>query len=89
MALCWGEGHGSAIHDHSDSHCFMKMLHGSLKETRFAWPKENEDNEKLQEIGVNILALNDVCYMNGKYLQTDNAKSSDNTWKFKIRFKKK
>uniref|UniRef100_A0A1A9X4S3 Cysteine dioxygenase n=1 Tax=Glossina brevipalpis TaxID=37001 RepID=A0A1A9X4S3_9MUSC len=38
MILCWGEGHGSTIHDHSDSHCFMKMLKGELKEIRYAMP---------------------------------------------------
>ena len=35
MILCWGEGHGSAIHDHSDSHCFMKILKGELAEVRY------------------------------------------------------
>lgn len=39
MIICWGEGHGSAIHDHADSHCFMKMLQGELREIRYAWPK--------------------------------------------------
>lgn len=41
MILCWGEGHGSAIHDHADSHCFMKMLKGELCEIRYAWPNNN------------------------------------------------
>lgn len=44
MILCWGEGHGSAIHDHSKSHCFMKMLKGELCETRYAWPTQEENN---------------------------------------------
>jgi len=26
MLLCWGEGHVSSVHDHADSHCFMKVL---------------------------------------------------------------
>jgi cysteine dioxygenase len=42
MILCWGEGHGSAIHDHADSHCFMKMLKGQLSEIRFAWPNDKQ-----------------------------------------------
>lgn len=25
MVLCWGEGQGSAVHDHADAHCFMKV----------------------------------------------------------------
>lgn len=41
MILCWGEGHGSAIHDHADAHCFMKMLKGELNEVRYAWPNSN------------------------------------------------
>lgn len=63
MTLCWGEGHGSAIHDHANSHCFMKMLQGSLEEVRFAWPKEG--GTELEEIGRTPLKLNDVCYING------------------------
>ena len=42
MILCWGEGHGSAIHDHADAHCFMKMLKGELREVRYAWPTNSE-----------------------------------------------
>ena len=38
MAVCWGEGHGSSVHDHSDAHCFVKVLDGQLKETMFDWP---------------------------------------------------
>ncbi|XP_026736454.1 cysteine dioxygenase type 1 [Trichoplusia ni] len=39
MILCWGAGHASAIHDHADSHCFMKVLSGSLEEVRYEWPE--------------------------------------------------
>lgn len=45
MILCWGPGHGSAIHDHADSHCFMKMLSGRLSEVRYAWPKTQKSIE--------------------------------------------
>lgn len=38
MILCWGPGHASAIHDHADSHCFMKLLSGGLEEIRYDWP---------------------------------------------------
>lgn len=65
MILCWGEGHGSAIHDHANSHCFMKMLQGSLTEVCFAWPQA--DNEEMKEIGRKELSLNSVCYINGNY----------------------
>lgn len=46
MILCWGEGHGSAIHDHSESHCFMKMLRGELQEIRYAWPNSDDENDE-------------------------------------------
>ncbi|XP_046403213.1 cysteine dioxygenase type 1 [Ischnura elegans] len=78
MILCWGEGHGSAIHDHSDAHCFMKMLQGTLSEIRFAWPEHDEhehddadiaghgpkDGDGLKETGRSQIMLNDVCYIN-------------------------
>ncbi|XP_061391356.1 cysteine dioxygenase type 1 [Musca vetustissima] len=79
MILCWGEGHGSTIHDHSDSHCFMKMLKGELTETRYTWPEnttaedhldaipedgEFEYHDALQVIGQRTMGLNDVAYIN-------------------------
>ncbi|KAF9080813.1 Cysteine dioxygenase [Mortierella sp. GBA35] len=38
MILAWPETIGSAIHDHSGSHCLMKILDGELKETLYHWP---------------------------------------------------
>lgn len=38
LILCWGEGHSSSVHDHADSHCFMKMLKGDLREKRYQYP---------------------------------------------------
>lgn len=79
MILCWGPGHASAIHDHADSHCFMKMLKGTLEEVRFDWPKskapaylkkhQESDAEKhhdkaLEEVRRTPLRINDVCYIN-------------------------
>ncbi|KDR17630.1 cysteine dioxygenase type 1 [Zootermopsis nevadensis] len=75
LILCWGEGHGSPIHDHADSHCFMKILEGSLSEVRFTWPKSdaaaykqtiNSSNEckNLKEISRGELHLNEVAYIN-------------------------
>lgn len=68
MILCWGEGQGSSIHDHADAHCFMKMLTGSLCETRYEWPekKDDEDANPMREISRSILRTNEVCYINGK-----------------------
>lgn len=50
MIICWGEGHGSAIHDHADSHCFMKMLKGELREIRYAWPNDSDTNNNNAEL---------------------------------------
>ncbi|XP_051923464.1 cysteine dioxygenase type 1 [Hippocampus zosterae] len=61
IILCWGEGHGSSIHDHSDSHCFMKMLQGELKETLFDWPK---GEDQMIEKSHRMLENNSVAYIN-------------------------
>ncbi|KAE8738480.1 hypothetical protein FOCC_FOCC016040 [Frankliniella occidentalis] len=81
MILCWGPDHGSAVHDHADAHCFMKMLQGTLSEVRFSWPdsqldsrpdqqlqeeEADEEGRPLEEISRTDLRLNDVCYINGK-----------------------
>jgi len=34
ILMCWPEGISSTIHDHQDSHCFMRILEGEAKETR-------------------------------------------------------
>ncbi|XP_021950316.1 cysteine dioxygenase type 1 isoform X1 [Folsomia candida] len=52
VLVCWSEGEGytgSPIHDHSGSHCFMKILQGILSEVRFAWP-ESKDNKGLHQM---------------------------------------
>jgi cysteine dioxygenase len=38
LILAWGKQHQSAIHDHSNSHCIMKILDGELQEEQFEWP---------------------------------------------------
>ncbi|GFS89049.1 cysteine dioxygenase type 1 [Nephila pilipes] len=66
MLLAWAEGQGSSIHDHADSHCFMKVLDGKLCEIRFAWPSESSEEEE-QEMNIikeTHLVTNDVTYMN-------------------------
>jgi cysteine dioxygenase len=77
IILCWGEGHGTAIHDHADAHCFMKVLQGTLTEVRFSWPDANKmphnhddngnDQKVLEEMSRAELELNEVAYINGKY----------------------
>ncbi|NP_001310494.1 cysteine dioxygenase type 1 isoform X2 [Gorilla gorilla gorilla] len=62
MILCWGEGHGSSIHDHTNSHCFLKMLQGNLKETLFAWP-DKKSNEMVKK-SERVLRENQCAYIN-------------------------
>lgn len=70
MVLCWGEGHGSAIHDHANAHCVMKILQGELCETRYAWPTrckngtDEEEPEELKELERTTIGLNEICYIN-------------------------
>jgi cysteine dioxygenase len=68
----------SSIHDHTDAHCFVKVLEGSLLETRFAWPKggadqqqqqpkeEQEEEQPMIETGSELYDLNGVTYISGK-----------------------
>ncbi|XP_042309816.1 cysteine dioxygenase type 1 [Sceloporus undulatus] len=63
MILCWGEGHGSSIHDHTDSHCFMKILQGNLKETLFEWPDKKGVGE-MQKKSERVLKENQCAYIN-------------------------
>ena len=37
MLLCWPPNIKTDIHDHPNSHCFVKCLAGALKEVRLVW----------------------------------------------------
>ncbi|KAK2837807.1 hypothetical protein Q5P01_015019 [Channa striata] len=63
MILCWGEGHGSSIHDHTNSHCFMKLLQGQLKESLFEWPDKEHPGDMVQK-SHRFLEENKVAYIN-------------------------
>ncbi|XP_003382794.1 PREDICTED: cysteine dioxygenase 1-like [Amphimedon queenslandica] len=45
ILICWGEGQGSCIHDHSGSQCVMKIMSGKLRETLFQMPKREGQSE--------------------------------------------
>lgn len=49
LILCWGEGHSSSVHDHADSHCFMKMLKGDLREKRYQYPNRPGNIERVEQ----------------------------------------
>ncbi|KAK2156596.1 hypothetical protein LSH36_209g04021 [Paralvinella palmiformis] len=66
MALCWGESHGSSIHDHSNSHCFVKILEGQLKETRYNWPSESQGETEMNPSEISIYEKDQVAYMSDR-----------------------
>lgn len=57
--------HRSSIHDHTDSHCFLKLLQGQLKETLFEWPDQKLQGGMVQK-SQQILLENQCAYINGK-----------------------
>ena len=62
MILCWAESQGSSIHNHTNSHCFMKCIQGKLLETKYAWPINDE--EPMHMISRTELKEGDVAYIN-------------------------
>jgi cysteine dioxygenase len=76
LLLVWKPGVGSSIHDHSGAHCVMKVspvimpasvyayipqvLQGSLRESLYDWPSENEAPQLRQE---RCLVEDEVGYM--------------------------
>ncbi|KUJ19824.1 cysteine dioxygenase type I family protein [Mollisia scopiformis] len=61
LVLVWTPGKGSPVHDHADAHCLMKVLKGSLKETRYNFPKNN--NTPPEVIKETLYSSNQVTYM--------------------------
>uniref|UniRef100_A0A914DR09 Cysteine dioxygenase n=1 Tax=Acrobeloides nanus TaxID=290746 RepID=A0A914DR09_9BILA len=66
MILCWGPGTGSSIHDHASSNCYVKVLQGTLLETRYAWPKNGSEDQPMEEISRDEFDLNAVSFMHDK-----------------------
>uniref|UniRef100_A0A1I7YZ71 Cysteine dioxygenase n=1 Tax=Steinernema glaseri TaxID=37863 RepID=A0A1I7YZ71_9BILA len=63
IVLCWGPGMGSSVHDHTDAHCFVKILQGELTETRYNWPASEDEEAPLLECGSDTYHTNEVTYM--------------------------
>uniref|UniRef100_A0A914C806 cysteine dioxygenase n=1 Tax=Acrobeloides nanus TaxID=290746 RepID=A0A914C806_9BILA len=80
LILCWGPGMGSSIHDHTNSHCFVKVLEGSLLETRFSWPDPDKSDEPMQETDRDEHPINGVTYMSDELglHRMENPSHSDN-----------
>ncbi|KAK2769838.1 Cysteine dioxygenase [Emmonsiellopsis sp. PD_33] len=70
LVLVWSPGQGSAIHDHANAHCVMKILKGSLRETLYAWPQEDKlrkgEPSPLDITRDTVYRENQVTYMSDK-----------------------
>ena len=69
ILLCWGEGQGSGIHDHSNSHCWLKVMDGTLSEKLYDWPEEGaalpgDDGPALVPRKITPGHAGDVMYIN-------------------------
>ena len=62
LLLVWTPGKGSPIHDHGNAHCVMKILRGSLTETRYSFPEEDR-KEEMKVISEKNYGQNAVAYM--------------------------
>lgn len=60
LILVWTPGKGSAIHDHANAHCIVKVLKGTLRETLYHQEKEGQ---RLTVKRVSDYKTNEVSYM--------------------------
>ena len=70
MTLCWNTGQESPIHNHPDSHCFMKTLQGTVHEEVYKKPNtssccQNCDSEMIK-IADREYKVDDVALITGK-----------------------
>ncbi|KAF7876810.1 hypothetical protein EAF04_001893 [Stromatinia cepivora] len=65
LMLVWTPGKESKVHDHAASHCLMKIMRGSLKETRWVTPVDGvrRDGEEMEVEGVREYRSGKVAYM--------------------------
>ncbi|KAL4779681.1 RmlC-like cupin domain-containing protein [Aspergillus varians] len=70
LILVWNPGRGSAIHDHANAHCVMKVLKGTLQETLYTWPDQNKVEHGLSSpplvMKETTYGENQVTYMSDK-----------------------
>ncbi|KAJ5938817.1 hypothetical protein N7466_001951 [Penicillium verhagenii] len=70
LILVWSPGKGSAIHDHANAHCVMKILKGTLKETLYSWPDQEKikhgESAPPQITRKTTFGENEVTYMSDK-----------------------
>ncbi|XP_041356416.1 cysteine dioxygenase type 1-like [Gigantopelta aegis] len=64
MILCWNEAQGSSIHSHANSHCFLKVLDGNVREELFDWPTESSNESMMTKTTENVYNKNQCAYIN-------------------------
>uniref|UniRef100_A0A0B7BB99 Cysteine dioxygenase n=1 Tax=Arion vulgaris TaxID=1028688 RepID=A0A0B7BB99_9EUPU len=67
MILCWNEGQGSSIHSHANSHCFLKVIDGGVKEELYEWPSQDptdENGKDMKKWAENEYSKNECAYIN-------------------------
>ncbi|KAK8118608.1 cysteine dioxygenase type I domain-containing protein [Apiospora kogelbergensis] len=62
LILVWSPGKGSPIHDHGNAHCVMKILRGTLTETRYDFP-DGDRNKPMEIKSISHHKENAVAYM--------------------------
>lgn len=67
MILCWNEGQSSTIHDHADSHCFMKVLKGGLTEIKYSWPQQQPDSALISNLEPKCVSVGNYQNESGEY----------------------
>lgn len=63
LILVWLPGKGSAIHDHANAHCCMKILKGQLTEYLYDIP---EEQQKMEPKLTTPMGRNEVGYISDK-----------------------
>ena len=54
----------SPVHDHAESHCFMKIMKGTLRETKYKWPEQ--EIAPMEEKECTDYEENRVAYINSE-----------------------
>ncbi|TVY17981.1 Cysteine dioxygenase [Lachnellula arida] len=63
LILVWSPGKGSPIHDHANAHCLMKVLKGSLKESRYSIPADAGRETAPRCLSEKVYGVGEVAYM--------------------------
>ncbi|KAI1767746.1 RmlC-like cupin domain-containing protein [Hypoxylon sp. FL1150] len=62
LVLVWTPGKASPIHDHGNAHCLMKILQGTLTESRYEFP-DGDEEQPMRLKSEKVLVNNAVAYM--------------------------